>query len=62
MCHCSRKKFGGYLRQLPVDDLRDIAKERDEQTVLTCRKCNTSYEFSDNEIQAIYLDALKNRA
>ncbi len=62
MCHCSRRKFGAYLRQLPVDDLREMAEEKLEQTVLTCRKCNTQYKYLENEIQAIYLDALKKRS
>ena len=57
MCHCSRKKFGGFLRQLPVEDLKDLADRVDEPTVLTCKKCNTSYRFTENEVQAIYLDA-----
>ncbi len=62
MCHCSRKKFGGYLRQLPVDDLREMAEETPESTILTCKKCNTKYEYSEAEIQAIYIDAQKNRS
>jgi molecular chaperone Hsp33 len=62
MCHCSRKKFGGYLRQLPVNDLREMAEETPDPPILTCRKCNTRYEYSEDEIQAIYLDAIKNRS
>jgi molecular chaperone Hsp33 len=60
MCHCSRKKFGGYLRQLPLADLEELVQ--DEPTVLTCRKCNTRYEYSKNEIQAIYRDAAESRS
>lgn len=60
MCHCSRKKFGVYLRQLPLQDLREIAEDGKERTVLTCRKCNTSYGYSKDEIDAIYRDAQRN--
>jgi len=62
MCHCNRGKFGGYLRQLPLDDLSEIAGDQKENTILTCRKCNTSYKYSRNEIQAIYLDVRESRA
>lgn len=62
MCHCNRRKFGGYLRQLPIDDLQAMADEASDSTVLTCKKCNTSYDYSKNEIRAIYLDAQKNRS
>jgi redox-regulated HSP33 family molecular chaperone len=62
MCHCSRKKFGGFLRQLPISDLEELAEKQDEPTILTCRKCNTRYEYSVNEIQAIYIDATNNRS
>jgi len=58
MCHCSRKKFGGYLRQLPLKDLQAIAAEGKDTTVLTCNKCNTRYEYSKVEIEAIYQDAM----
>ena len=62
MCHCSRKKYGGFLRQLPVEDLKELAENSDEPTVLTCKKCNTSYEYTENEMRAIYLDATKGLA
>lgn len=58
MCHCNRKKFGEYLRQLPLKDLGEIAEDRKERTVLTCRKCNTSYVYSRAEVRAFYRDAL----
>ncbi len=61
MCHCNRRKFGGYLRQLPLEDLREIADEQEEQTVLTCTKCNTRYTYSREEIQAIYRNARNSR-
>ena len=56
MCHCSRGKFGAYLRQLPLQDLREIAEDRKDRTILTCRKCNTSYTYSKDEIETIYRD------
>jgi molecular chaperone Hsp33 len=62
MCHCSRGKFGGYLRQLPLTDLCEIATDEKEHTVLTCRKCNTSYKYSKKEIQAIFQDARHRRS
>ena len=59
MCHCSRKKFGGFLRALPLSDLSSM--QDDGSTVLTCKKCNTRYEYTEQEIRAIYLDAAKRR-
>ena len=57
MCHCSRKRFGGFLRQLPLGDLEEMAGSSDEFTVIRCQKCNTEYRYSQNEIKAIYIDA-----
>jgi molecular chaperone Hsp33 len=57
MCHCTRKRFGGFLRQLPVADLKEMAESDEESILLSCQKCNTEYNYTKNEIQAIHLDA-----
>ena len=58
MCHCSRERYAGFLKQLPLDDLRDMAENGPFPTVLTCHNCNTSYSFAEHEVMASYQDAL----
>jgi molecular chaperone Hsp33 len=53
MCHCSKKRLRKYLSMLPPDDIRDIRQNGPFPLELRCHLCNTAYEFSKAEIQAI---------
>jgi len=53
MCHCSKKRLQKYLSMLPPDDIRDIRQNGPFPLELRCHLCNTAYEFSKAEIQAI---------
>ena len=58
MCHCSRERYAGFLKQLPVEDLQDMAENDPFPTVLTCHNCNTSYHFEQSELLESYREAL----
>ena len=58
MCHCSRERYAGFLKQLPVEDLQDMAENGPFPTVLTCHNCNTSYHFEQPELLDSYQEAL----
>ena len=47
-CRCSRERIERILRQLPVDDNAEIAK--DEEIRVTCEFCNSQYAFARDEI------------
>jgi molecular chaperone Hsp33 len=53
MCHCSKKRLQKYLSMLPPDDIRDIRQNGPFPLELRCHLCNTAYEFSKAQIQAI---------
>jgi molecular chaperone Hsp33 len=53
MCHCSKKRLQEYLSMLPPDDIRDIRQNGPFPLELRCHLCNSAYEFSRAEIQAI---------
>jgi molecular chaperone Hsp33 len=47
-CRCSRERIIGILRSLPP---RDVAEMREDKvTTVTCEFCNTTYEFSPEEL------------
>ena len=47
-CRCSREKISGALLQLNADDLEHAME--DEKISVTCEFCNTTYEFTDQDI------------
>ncbi len=54
MCHCNKKRLRKYLTMLPRDDIKDIHQNGPFPLEMRCHLCNTAYEFSEAEIQAIY--------
>ncbi len=52
-CRCSSKTIGNYIMMLPVEDLTDMAQNGPFPVVTTCHNCNTTYEYSKEDIQFI---------
>jgi molecular chaperone Hsp33 len=53
-CTCSKERFQSYLASLPPDEKTDILEEGPFPLITTCHNCNTDYNFSKAELQAIY--------
>ncbi|MFW6368377.1 MAG: Hsp33 family molecular chaperone HslO [Spirochaetota bacterium] len=52
-CHCSKDRFGRFLAALPQDELDDIEQNGPFPLRTTCHNCNSTYEFSRDEIHAL---------
>ena len=47
-CRCSRERIVRILRSFPKDDIDDM--RQDPVTTVTCEFCNTSYEFTPDDL------------
>lgn len=54
MCHCSHKRFGQFLRQLPENDREDISQNGPFPLVLTCHNCSSRYSFTEEQVRTIF--------
>jgi molecular chaperone Hsp33 len=54
MCHCNKKRLRSYLTVLPIDDIKDIRENGPFPLELRCHYCNTTYDFSRQDIERIY--------
>ena len=54
MCHCNRKKINNMLVMLEPHDLSDMAANGPFPIQIRCHHCNTSYDFSQAQMQKIY--------
>ena len=54
MCHCNKERTRSYLTLLPIEDLKDLRDNGPFPLILRCHYCNSSYSFSQSEIQKIY--------
>ncbi|HOV38926.1 MAG TPA: Hsp33 family molecular chaperone HslO [Spirochaetales bacterium] len=61
-CPCSAGRFSGFLQALPLNDLEDIASEGPFPLRTTCHNCNTTYEFSREEILRLLRNRLRREA
>lgn len=57
-CTCSRERSEGVLRSLRMKELKEILEE-DKQCDMHCDFCGETYHFSEEELQKIYNDRLK---
>ena len=55
-CSCDRDRYQRILLTLGVDDLAEMAAD-ESGTELVCNYCNTAYQFSQTEIQALLEEA-----
>ena len=54
MCHCGQERIRNLLTMLPIEDLKDILKNGPFPVESRCHHCNTTYFFSQTDIQKIY--------
>jgi molecular chaperone Hsp33 len=47
-CRCSRERIARILRSFPQDDVDEM--RQDPITIVTCEFCNTSYEFTSDDL------------
>ncbi len=56
-CDCTKDRFGRFLAALPVDEIQAIRDELPTPVRTTCQNCNTTYEFTEPEIDEACLQA-----
>ena len=54
MCHCNAARVRNLLTMLPIEDLKDILENGPFPVESRCHHCNTTYLFSQSDIQKIY--------
>ena len=54
MCHCNRRQIKAMLGMLESDTLEEMAVNGPFPIQVRCHYCNTSYDFSRPQIEAIY--------
>jgi molecular chaperone Hsp33 len=54
-CRCSDEKIAGYITMLPINDLMDMTENGPFPLRTRCHNCNTEYEFTKEELQAMLL-------
>jgi molecular chaperone Hsp33 len=54
MCHCNRDRLRNLLTMLPIDELKDIRDNGPFPVEINCHYCNTPYQFTREDIAAIY--------
>lgn len=55
-CNCSRERLSSVLIALGKDELTDMA-DTDHGAELTCRFCNKQYQFSEQDLRALIIEA-----
>lgn len=56
MCHCNRKGIGTMLKMLAPDELKDMAANGPFPVQIRCHHCNTSYDFTQEDVQALFAE------
>ena len=54
MCHCNDDRISAMLAMLKPDDLEEMAANGPFPIEIRCHYCNTVFEFSQEEIMALY--------
>ena len=54
MCHCGKGRVRNLLTMLPIEELKDILENGPFPVESRCHHCNTTYFFSQTDIQKIY--------
>ncbi|MCP4688090.1 MAG: Hsp33 family molecular chaperone HslO, partial [Desulfobacterales bacterium] len=60
MCHCNADRTRSLLSMLPFDDLKDIRENGPFPLEMRCHHCNTSYQFTREDVQKIYASRFPN--
>jgi len=53
-CHCSKERFARFLSAMPIDEIEDIRDKGPFPLKTTCHNCNSTYEFSREEMEEVY--------
>jgi molecular chaperone Hsp33 len=53
MCHCNRNRIGAMLAMLKVEEIEDMAANGPFPVKIRCHHCNTTFEFSQEQIRKI---------
>jgi molecular chaperone Hsp33 len=53
-CHCSKARFGNFVAGLPVEEIDAIIESGGFPMKTTCHNCNTTYEFSRDEVDRLH--------
>ncbi|MFO7559277.1 MAG: Hsp33 family molecular chaperone HslO [Desulfobacterales bacterium] len=53
MCHCGKERMKDYLLLLPPDDFDDLCRTGPFPLELRCHHCNSSYMFSEIDLQKL---------
>ncbi len=53
-CDCSKERFTSFIASMKNSDKEDILKNGPFPLVTTCHNCGTDYEFSKEELQAVF--------
>ncbi|WP_159591841.1 Hsp33 family molecular chaperone HslO [Streptococcus halichoeri] len=54
-CDCSKARFEAALLSLPRTDLQEM-KTQDHGAEITCQFCQTTYQFTENDLEALIHD------
>lgn len=52
-CSCSKERFESFVAGLPLDELEHLHEHGPFPVQVTCHNCNSTYEFSQSEIDEI---------
>lgn len=61
MCHCNRRQIRAMIAMLEIDTLQDMATNGPFPLQVRCHHCNTRYDFSRVQIEAIHRQRLAER-
>ncbi|MCA1755643.1 MAG: Hsp33 family molecular chaperone HslO [Spirochaeta sp.] len=53
-CGCSKERFARFLAAMPIDEIKEIREQGPFPLRTVCHNCNTTYEFSESEIERAY--------
>jgi len=54
MCHCNPERVRNLLMMLPIEELKDIRDKGPFPVEINCHYCSTPYQFTQEDIVAIY--------
>ena len=60
-CGCSKERFGNFIAGVSMEELQSIREEGPFPLKTTCHNCGSSYEFSREDIEALYRQRISKR-
>lgn len=59
MCHCNQKQIRTMLGMLDLNELSDLSQNGPFPVEIRCHNCNTSYTFSQADVQTVLTERMK---